>query len=536
MSTDSSVDTAAQPQLKRVMGPGLLLLFVVGDILGTGVYALTGDVAAEVGGAAWVPFLVAFLIATVTAFSYLELVTKYPQAAGAALYAHKAFGVQFVTFLVAFIVMCSGITSASTASRFFAANFFTAFDFSWGKAGVVAVALLFMAALAVVNFRGVGESVKLNVVLTIIEITGLVLVILAALPDLFDGALAKASNTSSQRGAFFDSVIDRVTDALLFGGVAWYFASEESPHMSLLPFAVLGVSSVISYQRAKAESLGLDAKEVAKTPLRDLNIDARDIPDVAHRIPVDDDARISRFSELAENAPLASPVEVGEEDGLQHVPLTRIHPDALLQTHRHGLGELVCCFDEVLVEPVGRRPVTCRPRHRREDVHVGAGPLVVQRAGQQGRSGQQRDGRRSDGHLRGLAEELDLHAVPAQIPIRQQCEQAVAAHQLDELVEDPFSPGMRKDLHTQRPAEVEELLVQPLRPQPLGHADHLREMDAGPGTGQVVISGVRHREHHTVTRVKRVLQIVRVDRAVAVRDLLRCPRRQPERIAPVPQV
>jgi amino acid transporter len=65
-----------QPQLRRVMGPGLLLLFVVGDILGTGVYALIGDVAAEVGGAVWLPFLVAFLIATVTAFSYLELVTK----------------------------------------------------------------------------------------------------------------------------------------------------------------------------------------------------------------------------------------------------------------------------------------------------------------------------------------------------------------------------------------------------------------------------------------------------------------------------
>ncbi len=89
---------------------------------------------------------------------------------------------------------------------------------------------------------------------------GLLLVILAALPDLFDGALAKASNTTSQRGAFFDSVIDRVTDALLFGGVAWYFASEESPHLSLLPFAIMGASSVISYQRAKAESLGLDAK------------------------------------------------------------------------------------------------------------------------------------------------------------------------------------------------------------------------------------------------------------------------------------
>jgi CDP-diacylglycerol--glycerol-3-phosphate 3-phosphatidyltransferase len=72
--------------------------------------------------------------------------------------------------------------------------------------------------------------------------------------------LAKASNSSSQRGAFFDSVIDRVTDALLFGGVAWYFASEESPHLTILPMAVALMSGVISYQRAKAESLGLSAK------------------------------------------------------------------------------------------------------------------------------------------------------------------------------------------------------------------------------------------------------------------------------------
>ncbi len=89
---------------------------------------------------------------------------------------------------------------------------------------------------------------------------GLLLVVLAALPDLLDGALAKASNSSSQRGAFFDSVIDRVTDSLLFGGVAWYFASEESPHLTILPMAVALMSGVISYQRAKAESLGLSAK------------------------------------------------------------------------------------------------------------------------------------------------------------------------------------------------------------------------------------------------------------------------------------
>ena len=89
---------------------------------------------------------------------------------------------------------------------------------------------------------------------------GLVLVIAAALPDLLDGALAKASNTSSQRGAFFDSTVDRITDALLLGGLAYYFATTEDPRLAVLPFAVSAVSSVISYQRAKAESLGLDAK------------------------------------------------------------------------------------------------------------------------------------------------------------------------------------------------------------------------------------------------------------------------------------
>ncbi|AKS32394.1 APC family permease [Mycolicibacterium goodii] len=197
-----------QPQLRRVMGPGLLLLFIVGDILGTGVYALTGQVAKEVGGAAWLPFLVAFAVATITAFSYLELVTKYPQAAGAALYVHKAFGIHFVTFLVAFVVMCSGITSASTASRFFAANFFTAFDFSWGKAGVVLFALLFMALIAAVNYRGVSESVKLNVFLTFVEITGLALVILVGLWAFTGGnadidfARVVAFDTPSDKGVF----------------------------------------------------------------------------------------------------------------------------------------------------------------------------------------------------------------------------------------------------------------------------------------------------------------------------------------------
>jgi len=112
---------------------------------------------------------------------------------------------------------------------------------------LTAIGLLVAAAAAVVIGRGALRG-------------GLLLVVLAALPDLLDGALAKAANVASQRGAFFDSVADRVTDALLFGGVAWHLASASRPHLALLPFAVMGVSQLISYERAKAESLGLTAK------------------------------------------------------------------------------------------------------------------------------------------------------------------------------------------------------------------------------------------------------------------------------------
>lgn len=170
------------PELKRVMGPWLLLLFIVGDILGAGVYAVTGTMAGYVGGILWLPFLLAFVVATMTAFSYLELVTKYPSAAGAALYTHKAFGIHFLTFMVTFAVACSGITSASTSANTLAQNFFGGLEINgWmdapSEGAVTTLALGFMVLLALINLRGVGESVKFNIILTIVEMVALSIVI-----------------------------------------------------------------------------------------------------------------------------------------------------------------------------------------------------------------------------------------------------------------------------------------------------------------------------------------------------------------------
>lgn len=89
---------------------------------------------------------------------------------------------------------------------------------------------------------------------------GLVLLILCAVPDALDGAVAKAAGTAGPRGAFFDSVADRVTDALLLGGTAWFLASRHGGHMAVLPLAVLGASMLISYERAKADALGFEAR------------------------------------------------------------------------------------------------------------------------------------------------------------------------------------------------------------------------------------------------------------------------------------
>ncbi len=118
-----------------------------------------------------------------TAFAYAELVTKYPQAAGAALYVNKAFRMPFLTFMVAFAVMASGITSAATLSRAFGGDYLKEFV----SIPTVLAALVFIVVVAAINFRGISESVKLNVALTTIEVLGLLLIIVIALAALADG-------------------------------------------------------------------------------------------------------------------------------------------------------------------------------------------------------------------------------------------------------------------------------------------------------------------------------------------------------------
>ena len=212
--TDSAgTPLSDDPPLERAITRNMLLLFVLGDMLGAGIYALVGQVGGRVGGAIWVAFAVAMALALFTAFAYAELVTKYPQAAGAALYVNKAFRRPFFTFMVAFAVMLSGITSASTLARAFGGDYLEQFV----SVPTVIVALVFLAVIALVNFRGIGESVKINIAFTVVEVLGLVAILAIGI-----AALADAVGDPSRAFEFADG--ESVPLAILGGAGLAFFA------------------------------------------------------------------------------------------------------------------------------------------------------------------------------------------------------------------------------------------------------------------------------------------------------------------------
>lgn len=162
--------------LKRVITGPMLLLFILGDVLGAGVYALAGTIAGEVGGAIWIPLLIALCFALLTAGSYAELVTKYPHAGAASVFAGKAFKSPLVSFLVGFCMLAAGVTSAAGLSLAFAGDYLAAFI----DVHPHAAALIFLLVIALLNARGIKESLSANIVMTVIEVSGLLVVVVAA--------------------------------------------------------------------------------------------------------------------------------------------------------------------------------------------------------------------------------------------------------------------------------------------------------------------------------------------------------------------
>lgn len=165
--------------------------------------------ATDVGGVIWLPLLIALVVALLTAGTYAELITKYPHAGGAARFAERAFGKPYVTFIVGFLMLSSGITTAAALANAFSGDYFTALV----DVDPQIVAVVFIVVLTLVNLRGVKESLSANLVASVIEVSGLVIVITVASMFFFGGGgdasrlVTFAEGVPPVQGAFAASVV-----------------------------------------------------------------------------------------------------------------------------------------------------------------------------------------------------------------------------------------------------------------------------------------------------------------------------------------
>ncbi|WP_263144901.1 APC family permease [Pseudomonas sp. RIT-PI-AD] len=234
-------------KLRRAITGPLLFFFILGDVLGAGVYALVGKVAGEVGGAIWLPLLVALGFALLTAASYAELVTKYPHAGGAAVFARRAFGSPMLSFLVGFCMLAAGVTSAAGLSLAFAGDYLRSFlpvPTAWA-------ALAFLLAIGVLNARGVKESLGANLAMTLVEVSGLLLVVVLA------GLYFLSGQGDPSRALEFKEGVTPTTAVLGAALLAFYSfvgfevsanMAEEIENLRLYPralFAALGVAGAV---------------------------------------------------------------------------------------------------------------------------------------------------------------------------------------------------------------------------------------------------------------------------------------------------
>ena len=176
MSSHAVTEPAGTPnggELTRSITGRLLFFYVLGDVLGSGIYVLIGAVAGAVGGAFWIAFAAGVTLATVTGLAYAELATKFPQAAGASLYVNKAFRNPVLTFL---ITICS-LSAVFAASGSLATGFARYFGELFDLVPTLLVTLTFIVVLTIVNFIGITESVVVNMVMTFVEVFGLIVVL-----------------------------------------------------------------------------------------------------------------------------------------------------------------------------------------------------------------------------------------------------------------------------------------------------------------------------------------------------------------------
>ncbi len=292
VSTDSDVPE----DLKRSITGRLLFFYVLGDVLGSGIYVLIGLVAAAIGGAFWIAFAVGVTIATITGLAYAELVTKYPKAAGAALYVHKAFRNNALTF---FVTVCM-LSAVFAAAGSLATGFSRYFGQVWALPPALLVTIAFILLLSVVNYIGITESVVANMVMTFVEVAGLLIVMVIGVIHVARGDADFAVLTEfTAEGSPVIAVIAGV--ALAFFAMTGFenaanVAEETINPSKAFPRALIGgmlAAGVIYVLVAAAAALVVPTDVLGESPAALLEVVRAGV------LPIDVDVMVTLFAVIA---------------------------------------------------------------------------------------------------------------------------------------------------------------------------------------------------------------------------------------------
>jgi APA family basic amino acid/polyamine antiporter len=166
-----------KPKLKRRVSLFALTAYGVGNVLGAGIYALIGEVVGLTGNLSWLAFILASVTGALTGLSYAELSAMYPRSAAEFVYTEEAFKIRLLSFILGWIIIFSGILSAATVALGFA-NYLSNLIGVSSIFLIILFAIILIVILSMINFIGIKTSTRTNIIFTLVEATGLIIIII----------------------------------------------------------------------------------------------------------------------------------------------------------------------------------------------------------------------------------------------------------------------------------------------------------------------------------------------------------------------
>ena len=158
--------------LKQHMGLFQLTMYGIGLILGAGIYVLIGQAAGLAGGAVWISFVLAAIVAVIAGLSYAELTSIFPKAAAEYTFIKNSFKSNFLGFIIGWLTAITSIITAAVVALGFGGYLAEFIDLP-----IVVSAILLLGVLSIINFLGIRESSWTNIVMTLVEAAGLIIII-----------------------------------------------------------------------------------------------------------------------------------------------------------------------------------------------------------------------------------------------------------------------------------------------------------------------------------------------------------------------